>query len=118
MAKKERGETSLQVYRQNCKTREKLLYRPDMSVNECNGVMEHSQPGNRKLEIYNENEIINVSQVIKGTKNTLIFRGDVKKVVVLGGDHHKVAYFPLPPPPSSCGQTTTFLWKFFWLRIP
>ena len=34
-------------------------------------------------------------------------RGDVKKAVVLGG-----------APPPICGQTTTFLWEFFLLRIP
>ena len=31
-----------------------------------------------------------------------------KKIVLLGGAHHKVA------PPTSCGQSTTFLWKFFF----
>ena len=39
-----------------------------------------------------------------------LIRGGVKKVVLLGGAHHKVAY--LPPLPS-CGQSTTFLWDFF-----
>ena len=36
-----------------------------------------------------------------------------KKAVVLGGAHHKVAY-NLP----SCGQTTTFLWDFFFAWNP
>ena len=31
-----------------------------------------------------------------------------KKVVLLGGAHHKVAH------PPSCGQSTTFLWDFFF----
>ena len=44
-------------------------------------------------------------------RGQMTLRGDVKNVVVLGGAHHKMAY-------HSCGQTTTFLWEFFFLRIP
>ena len=39
-------------------------------------------------------------------------RGGVKKMVLLGGAQHKVAY---PPPHPSCGQSTTFLWEIFYL---
>ena len=41
-------------------------------------------------------------------------RGDVKKVVVLGGAHHKMPISPLPP---SCGETTTFWGGNFLLLI-